>query len=153
MKNVNRKPHEVVATDKVFLFTKRHLKTEFPNYFVDEDSTYFFAKNGFLEVFQVSGDQCIPYENFDDQALYRLTMRYNWRHRPSIAVKMKITNHNHLISRRSKMNIEWTESRNTSDESRYKFRIVVEGRYFEKFTTWLKQHVPQVMIKTENIDY
>ncbi len=143
MNDLSAQPHEVVATDKVFLFTKRHLKTEFPQYFVDEDSTYFFAMNGYLDVFQVSGDQCIPYENFDDQDLYRLTMKYNFRHTPSVAVKMKITN-----TGSSGMYIQWTQSRNTSDESRYEHGIVVESRYFEKFTKWLKQHVPDVMIKT-----
>ncbi len=48
--------------------------------------------------------------------------------------------------------IQWTESRKTSDESKYEHRIFVKGQYFEKFTTWLKQHVPDVMIKTEKID-
>jgi len=38
MNNINTQPHEVVATENAFLFTKQHLKTEFPKYFVDEDS-------------------------------------------------------------------------------------------------------------------
>ena len=81
MNNINTQPHEVVATENAFLFTKQHLKTEFPKYFVDEDSTYFFERNGLLKVLHVFGDQCVPYENIDEQSLYRLTREHDWIHR------------------------------------------------------------------------
>ena len=43
--------------------------------------TYFFERNGLLKVLHVFGDQCVPYENIDEQSLYRLTREHDWIHR------------------------------------------------------------------------
>ena len=89
MANINQQPHEMVLNDRAFLFTKRNLKPKFPYYFIDEDTTYFFNRNGSLEVLHVFGDKCVAYENMDKYSLVDLRRRDGFIHKNWMANTMQ----------------------------------------------------------------
>ena len=160
--NINRQPHEMVSNDKACLFTLRHLKAGFPRYFIDEDTTYFFKRNGLLAVMHVFGKDCIPCENTDEYSLNHIRIRPDFIHRYYEANTMLIRNIIDTIHERSSLEIYFTWKKENTlldahDKSQYKchpVRIYVAGapsEYFEAFTSWLREHVPEVFIATETI--
>lgn len=144
MTNVNTEVHKVVKTESVFLFTKRHLKVKFPQYFVDEESTYFFTRHNRVRVLEVHGDKCCEYEKYDDSSLDRLA-----KDRQSTAAQFLIIQINHVVQEYSQMSVYWTDRTvgNPRDASQYQHGMSVDGVYFEEFTTWLTTYVPGVHVE------
>jgi hypothetical protein len=151
MNGINTEFHNAVVTETVFLFTKRHLKTKFPRYFIDEDSTYFLKRNNHLRVLKVFGDKCCEYEKYDEDALDRLLQKD--KQNPSIAERILIIHQNYLVREYSLMSVYWTDRTlgNPRDSSQYQHIICVDGRYFGEFTTWLRHQVPGVDVEIINV--
>lgn len=150
MNGINAESHNAVVTETLFLFTKRHLKTNFPRYFINEDSTYFLKRNNHLRVLKVFGDKCCEYEKYDEHALDLLE---NPSIAESIAERILIIHQNFLVQEYSLMSVYWTAKTlgNPRDPSQYQHNICVDGRYFEEFTTWLRQKVPGVDVEIINV--
>ena len=151
MNGINAEFHNAVVTETVFLITKQHLKTKFPGNFIDEDSTYFFKRNNHLRVLKVFGYKCCEYEKYDVDALDRLLQKD--KHKQSIAERFLIIHQNYLVREYSRMSVYWTHKtlRKPRDCSQYEHVICIDGRYFEEFTTWLRQHVPGVDVEIINV--
>ena len=148
MNGINAESHNAVVTETLFLFTKRHLKTKFPRYFINEDSTYFLKRNNHIRVLKVFGDKCCEYEKYDEHALDRLLQKdkQNPSIAESIAERILIIHQNYLY-------VYWTDKMlgNPRDPSQYQHEICVDGQYLEEFTTWLGQKVPAVDVETINV--
>ena len=155
MNGINAESHNAVVTETLFLFTKRHLKTNFPRYFINEDSTYFLKRNNHLRVLKAFGDKCCEYEKYDEHALDLLLQKdkQNPSIAESIAERILIIHQNYLVHEYSLMSVYWTDKMlgNARDPSQYQHNICVDGRYFEEFTTWLRQKVPGVGVETINV--
>ena len=155
MNGINAESHNAVVTETLFLFTKRHLKTNFPRYFINEDSTYFLKRNNHIRVLKVFGDKCCEYEKYDEHALDLLLQKdkQNPSIAESIAERILIIHQNYLVDEYSLMNVYWTDktSGNARDPSQYQHSICIDGRYFEEFTTWLRQTVPGVSVEIINV--
>jgi hypothetical protein len=123
-------------------------KRSFRDIFINEDSTYFLKRNNHLRVLKAFGDKCCEYEKYDEHALDRLLQKdkQNPSIAESIAKRILIIHQNYLVDEYSLMSVYWTDNTlgNPRDPSQYQHNICVDGRYFEEFTTWLRQHVPGV---------
>jgi hypothetical protein len=151
MNGINAESHNAVETEKVFLFTKRHLKTKFPRYFINEDSTYFLKRDNHLRVLKAFGDKCCEYEKYNEHALDQL-LQQNPSIAESIAKRILIIHQTYLVDEYSLMSVYWTDNtlmENPRDPSQYQHNICVDGRYFEEFTTWLRQQVPLEIINLQ----
>ena len=160
--NINNQPHEMVSNDKAFLFTLRHLKAQFPR-FNNEDTTYFFNRNGRLEIMYVFGNKCLKFENMDEKSVTELREVPGFNCEYYTANKMLIINRIHKIRGRSSLYVYWTDTKNAyilqdpNDPSAYGYkyiRIDVAGapsEYFEAFYAWLSKHVPTVDIATKTV--
>ena len=151
MDGINAESHNAVVTENVFLFTKRHLKTKFPRYFISEDSTYFLKRDDHLRVLKAFGDKCCEYEKYDEHALDGL-LQQNPSIAESIAKRILIIHQNYLVDEYSLMSVYWRDNtlmENPRDPSQYQHSICVDGRYFEEFTTWLRQQVPLEIINLQ----
>jgi hypothetical protein len=153
MNGINAESHNAVVTETVFLFTKRHLKTKFPRYFINEDSTYFLKRNNHLRVLKAFGDKCCEYEKYDEHALDQLLQNESPSIAESIAERILIIHQNDVVHEYSLMSVYWTDKilGNPRDPSQYQHNICVDGRYFEEFTTWLSQKVPRVNVEIINV--
>jgi hypothetical protein len=160
MDNPNNALHDVVVSDKAFLFTKRHLKHLFPTtkYF-DEDSTYFFVspEKNYIYVIEVNGNQCNEYENMNTITINNLIMQGSdsFKHW-SKATKMLIIRTIWTKTQKTDMSIYWTNAeilRNTKDISEYfrRIHVTVDGAFFKAFTSWLKKSVPGLVIVTDTV--
>jgi len=145
MNGINAESHNAVVTETLFLFTKRHLKTKFPRYFINEDSTYFLKRNNHIRVLKVFGDKCCEYEKYDEHALDLLE---NPSIAESIAKRILIIHQNY----QNYLYVYWTDKMlgNPRDPSQYQHEICVDGQYLEEFTTWLRQKVPGVDVEIIN---
>lgn len=140
MENINQRGSAIVQTPRVFLITKRHLKKEFPDFFVNEDSTYFCIINNCLHAFHVYGNKCHEYETETDQVLKDLC--------PLKVHSIVILHIEHVQNEYADMYIYWTTSslRDPNDVNQYSNRAKLDGQYFDDFGKWLETNAAAVNV-------